>query len=60
MLKAIRRTGETRIILDCSFDKIEAVLKQADSVGLVTDYYNYFITSLVRLNYQPVPFLIIL
>ena len=50
MFKAIRRTGETRIILDCPFDKIENVLRQADSVGLITDYYNYFITSLVSLT----------
>ena len=51
MLKAIRRTGETRIVLDCAFEKIEEVLKQADSVGLISDYYNYFITSLVSSSF---------
>ena len=54
MLKAIRNTGETRIIIDCSFERIQEIFKQADSVGIITDYYNYLITSLVRTSFRTV------
>lgn len=37
----IPRSGELRIVLDCHFDKVEAVLAQADEIGLVNDYYRY-------------------
>ena len=46
MLKEIFYSGETRIVLDCSFDKIEEVLRQANEIGLINDYFNYMITSL--------------
>ena len=47
MLKEVKKSAETRIILDCSFDKIESVLRQADEIGMITDYHAYMITSLV-------------
>ena len=49
LFKEIRKSGETRIVLDCEFQYIEYLLKQADEVGLVNDYHNYLITSLVRI-----------
>lgn len=47
MLKQIKKSAEVRILLDCSFGKIEQVISQAMEIGLVTDYHNYIITSLV-------------
>ena len=47
MLKQIKKSAEIRILLDCSFEKIENVIRQADEIGLVSDYHNYIITSLV-------------
>jgi hypothetical protein len=35
---------ETRIVLDCAFDKIELILSQANEIKLLTDYHNYLIT----------------
>uniref|UniRef100_A0ABD2XQE3 Receptor ligand binding region domain-containing protein n=1 Tax=Trichogramma kaykai TaxID=54128 RepID=A0ABD2XQE3_9HYME len=46
MLKQIRNSAESHIILDCSVDKIYTVLKQAQEIGMMTDYHSYFITSL--------------
>ena len=45
-LKQIRMSGETKIVIDCSYDKIQEVLRQAADVDLVTDYHSYLITSL--------------
>ena len=47
LLKEIKKSGETRIVLDCDFNKIESILEQANEVGIVNDYHNYLITSLV-------------
>ena len=47
MFKEVKKSTETRIILDCAFDKIESVLRQADEIGMITDYHAYMITSLV-------------
>lgn len=41
LLKEIKKSEETRIVLDCDFDKIALILAQADEVGLLTDYHNY-------------------
>ena len=41
LLKEIKKSEETRIVLDCDFDKISLILAQADEVGLLTDYHNY-------------------
>ncbi|XP_066979529.1 glutamate receptor ionotropic, kainate 2-like isoform X4 [Macrobrachium rosenbergii] len=46
LLKSIKRSGETCILLDVAQETIFTVLKQAAQIGLMTDYYNYFITSL--------------
>ena len=41
LLKEIKKSEITRIVLDCDFDKIALILAQADEVGLLTDYHNY-------------------
>ena len=48
LLKQIKEASETRIILDCKTDSIFEILKQAQQVGVMTAYHNYFITSLVK------------
>lgn len=58
LLKEIFKSGETRIVLDCEFDLIEAILDQADEIGMINDYHNYLITSLdiERVNISPFKF----
>ena len=46
LLKEIKKSEETRIVLDCDFSKIEMILQQANEIELMTDYHNYLITSL--------------
>lgn len=46
LLKEIKKSEETRIVLDCDYDKIEMILQQANEIELMTDYHNYLITSL--------------
>ncbi|XP_042867492.1 glutamate receptor ionotropic, kainate 2-like [Penaeus japonicus] len=46
LLKEIRRAQQKRIVLDVSSNLIYTVLKQAAQIGLMGEYYNYFITSL--------------
>ena len=47
LLKQIKEENIMRIVLDCSFEKIESVLQQANEVGMITDYYSYIINSMV-------------
>lgn len=46
LLKELKKSGETRIVLDCDFEKVQEILRQADEIGLVNDYFAYLITSL--------------
>ena len=46
MLKELKKSGETRIVLDCDFEKVGDILRQANEIGLVNDYYAYIITNL--------------
>eukprot|EP00094_Tigriopus_californicus_P003973 TCALIF_03827-PA protein Name:"Similar to GRIK2 Glutamate receptor ionotropic, kainate 2 (Macaca fascicularis)" AED:0.16 eAED:0.16 QI:0/0.7/0.45/1/0.8/0.81/11/0/556 len=46
LLKDVKKSGEIHIVLDCSTEKIQTVLKQAQQVGMLTAYHNYLITSL--------------
>jgi len=46
LLKEIKKSEETRIVLDCDYDKISTILQQADELSLLTDYHNYLVTSL--------------
>lgn len=45
-MKQIKASGESRIVLDCSTEKIYEVLKQAQQIGMMSDYHSYLITSL--------------
>ncbi len=49
-MKAIKRTDVFNIVLDCQFDKIGEVLRQAKQIGITSVYYNYLITSLVSIS----------
>ena len=46
LLKEVKKSEETRIVLDCDFDKIETILEQANEIELLTDYHNFLISSL--------------
>ncbi|CAG0916801.1 unnamed protein product [Notodromas monacha] len=46
LLKALKKSGETHIVLDCHVDKIYEIMKQAKEVGMLTEYHNYFFTNL--------------
>lgn len=46
LLKDIKKSGNTRILLDCRTELIQVVLKQAQQVGIMTAYHNYIISNL--------------
>lgn len=46
LLKTIKASGESRVVLDCTTEKIYEVLKQAQQIGMMSDYHSYLITSL--------------
>ncbi|KAK4305191.1 hypothetical protein Pmani_022910 [Petrolisthes manimaculis] len=46
VLKEAKEAGVTHMVLDAQNHNIYTVLKQAQQVGLMTSYHNYFITSL--------------
>jgi len=47
LLKQIKNSAESHVVLDCSTEKIYDVLKQAQQIGMMSDYHSYLITSLV-------------
>ncbi|XP_049532370.1 glutamate receptor ionotropic, kainate 2 isoform X1 [Anopheles darlingi] len=46
LLKQIKNSAESHIVLDCSIERIYEVLKQAQQIGMMSDYHSYLITSL--------------
>ncbi|XP_045476404.1 glutamate receptor ionotropic, kainate 2 [Harmonia axyridis] len=46
LLKQIKNSAESHIVLDCSSERIYNVLKQAQQIGMMSDYHSYLITSL--------------
>ncbi|XP_042238473.1 glutamate receptor ionotropic, kainate 2-like isoform X3 [Homarus americanus] len=46
MLKDAKKAGVTHVVLDVERKNIFNVLKQAQQIGMMTSYHNYFITSL--------------
>ena len=46
LLKEIKKSEETHIVLDCDFERIPGILEQANEIELLTDYHNYLVTSL--------------
>lgn len=49
MLKDIQNATETRILLHCAKDNIIPILRKAENLHLMGDYYAYVIVSLVRM-----------
>ena len=47
MLREVKNSGGGQIVVDCDYDKIRPVLKQAQAVGMMTADYDYLITTLV-------------
>ena len=41
----MKQSGEIHIVLDCDYEKIRTVLKEAQAVGMMTAYHNYLITN---------------
>ena len=56
LLKAIKESQERRIVLDCDFDRIGHIFKQADEIGLINEYYNYLVTNLDVERLELAPF----
>lgn len=52
LLKQIKNSAESHIVLDCSTERIYDVLKQAQQIGMMSDYHSYLITSLVSLAFH--------
>ncbi|XP_068247412.1 glutamate receptor ionotropic, kainate 2-like isoform X2 [Palaemon carinicauda] len=46
MLKETKKAGVTHVVLDVERKNIFTVLRQAQQIGMMTSYHNYFITSL--------------
>ncbi|XP_026481358.1 glutamate receptor ionotropic, kainate 3-like [Ctenocephalides felis] len=46
VLRRVKKSGETNMILDCSIEKLPEVLIQAQQVGLMSDQHQFIITSL--------------
>ncbi|GLG96199.1 Ionotropic receptor 25a, partial [Gryllus bimaculatus] len=46
LLKQIKNSAESHIVLDCSTTRVYEVLKQAQQIGMMSDYHSYLITSL--------------
>lgn len=57
LLKQIKASGESRIVLDCTTEKIYEVLKQAQQIGMMSDYHSYLITSLDLHSVNMEPFM---
>lgn len=46
LLKQIKNSAEAHIVLDCTTEKIYEVMKQAQQIGMMSDYHSFLITSL--------------
>ncbi|CAH0559162.1 unnamed protein product [Brassicogethes aeneus] len=55
-LKEVWRSGATHFMLDCSIDILEAVLRQAQQIGLMTSKHHYIITNLDLHTFELTPF----
>lgn len=45
VLRRLKKSDDNNIIIDCSADILPDVLKQAQQVGLMTDYHKFIITT---------------
>uniref|UniRef100_A0A8C9F5W1 Glutamate receptor n=1 Tax=Pavo cristatus TaxID=9049 RepID=A0A8C9F5W1_PAVCR len=48
LLKEMKKGKEFYVIFDCSHETAAEILKQILSMGMMTEYYHYFFTTLVR------------
>ena len=48
LLKRIKKSGNTRLVLDCRLSVLRPILDQALEIGMMNQYFSYLITSLVR------------
>ncbi|XP_058040941.1 glutamate receptor ionotropic, kainate 1 [Ahaetulla prasina] len=46
LLKEMKRGGEYFVVFDCSHDTAAEIMKQILSMGMMTEYYHYFFTTL--------------
>ncbi|XP_068425280.1 glutamate receptor ionotropic, kainate 3 isoform X1 [Clinocottus analis] len=46
LLKEMKRSREFRIIFDCNHQMAAQILKQAQTMGMMTEYYHYIFTTL--------------
>uniref|UniRef100_A0A3P9H824 Glutamate receptor n=1 Tax=Oryzias latipes TaxID=8090 RepID=A0A3P9H824_ORYLA len=58
LLKEMKRGREFRIIFDCSHNMAAQILKQAQTMGMMTEYYHYIFTTLdlMAINLEPYRF----
>ncbi|XP_074538983.1 glutamate receptor ionotropic, kainate 3 [Halichoeres trimaculatus] len=58
LLKEMKRSREFRIIFDCSHHMAAQILKQAQTMGMMTEYYHYIFTTLdlMAINLEPYRF----
>ncbi|XP_051576568.1 glutamate receptor ionotropic, kainate 3-like [Myxocyprinus asiaticus] len=58
LLKEMKRSREFRIIFDCSHIMAAQILKQAQMMGMMTEYYHYIFTTLdlMAINLEPYRF----
>lgn len=47
-MQAIKESELENIIIDCSYDILAEVLKQAQQVGILSEKHRVIVTSLVR------------
>lgn len=45
VLRSVKLSKETRIIIECSTDQLEEILKQTQQVGLMTDQHHFILTN---------------
>ncbi|XP_072901795.1 glutamate receptor ionotropic, kainate 1 isoform X4 [Hemitrygon akajei] len=55
LLKQMKRGKEFYVIFDCTYSTVAHILKQILSMGMMTEYYHYFFTTLdlFALNLEP-------
>ncbi|XP_065566794.1 glutamate receptor ionotropic, kainate 2-like [Artemia franciscana] len=46
LLRQIQRGGEKNILIDCSVERLEILLKQVQQIGMMTSEYSYVLTTL--------------
>lgn len=49
MLIEVRKTEEKNIVIDCSFEILEQVLREAQQVGILSHRHRVIVTNLVSL-----------